>query len=230
MIDGLDMVEVIMEIEDYFRIQIPDALAEKFVTWGDLHRYVVQAIGASDTETGTCLSRASFHVVRDKLAALLHTDAGCIRPSTRLEELLPIARRRELWAQVARTLAVPKYCLGLPQSVGIMLLALASLTILAGIASRNWMGGVSVAAVLLAMLPIYLSLRARYGTRIPAEMATVGQMASLHMLYVMRGFPPRHSAWTANQVWQVVRHLVAVSAGVPVQKVRPQARITFDLM
>ncbi len=38
--DSLDAVEVIMEIEDEYGIEIPDEEAEKFVTIGDIVNYV----------------------------------------------------------------------------------------------------------------------------------------------------------------------------------------------
>ncbi len=38
--DSLDAVEVIMEIEDEYGIEIPDEEAEKFVTLGDIVNYV----------------------------------------------------------------------------------------------------------------------------------------------------------------------------------------------
>ena len=38
--DSLDAVEVIMELEEEFNIEIPDTEAEKFVCIGDIVRYI----------------------------------------------------------------------------------------------------------------------------------------------------------------------------------------------
>ncbi|WP_324825290.1 acyl carrier protein [Sinanaerobacter sp. ZZT-01] len=38
--DSLDAVEIIMGIEDEFEIEIPDEMAEKFESVGDIVRYV----------------------------------------------------------------------------------------------------------------------------------------------------------------------------------------------
>ena len=38
--DSLDAVEIIMAIEDEYEIEIPDEVAEKFQTVGDLVHYV----------------------------------------------------------------------------------------------------------------------------------------------------------------------------------------------
>jgi acyl carrier protein len=44
--DSLDVVEIAMELEDAFQIEIPDASAEKFVTVGDVVAYLRQWVPA----------------------------------------------------------------------------------------------------------------------------------------------------------------------------------------
>jgi acyl carrier protein len=41
---GLDTVELVMSVEGHFDITIPDHIAEKIVTVGDLHAYVVSEL------------------------------------------------------------------------------------------------------------------------------------------------------------------------------------------
>ena len=43
---GLDTVELVIQIEKAFSIAIPDHEAEKIVTIGDMHDFVMQAIDA----------------------------------------------------------------------------------------------------------------------------------------------------------------------------------------
>ena len=43
--DSLDEIEIIMEIEEEFNIEIGDADAEGFVTVGDIHDYVARSKG-----------------------------------------------------------------------------------------------------------------------------------------------------------------------------------------
>ncbi len=40
--DSLDVVEIIMRVEDQFRIEVNDAAAEKLHTFGDLVAYITQ--------------------------------------------------------------------------------------------------------------------------------------------------------------------------------------------
>ena len=41
---GLDTVELVMSVENWFEIAIPDAVAEKLFTVGDLHAFVVDEL------------------------------------------------------------------------------------------------------------------------------------------------------------------------------------------
>ena len=42
---GLDVVELVMAIEDEFQIAIPNEIAATFARLGDMHAYVVRALG-----------------------------------------------------------------------------------------------------------------------------------------------------------------------------------------
>ena len=43
--DSLDAVEIVMEIEEEFEIEIPDEDADKFKTVGDIVNYITRRIG-----------------------------------------------------------------------------------------------------------------------------------------------------------------------------------------
>jgi len=44
--DSLDLIELVMAIEDEFRIEIPDLDAEKLITVGEVEDYVVRKVKA----------------------------------------------------------------------------------------------------------------------------------------------------------------------------------------
>ena len=48
--DSLDQVELVMEFEDKFGMQIPDEEAEKIQTVGDAIRYIQEHLGAQAAE------------------------------------------------------------------------------------------------------------------------------------------------------------------------------------
>ena len=41
---GLDTVELVMAVEEEFSLEIPDAAAEKMITVGDMHSFVVSEL------------------------------------------------------------------------------------------------------------------------------------------------------------------------------------------
>ncbi len=53
-LDELDLVDLIISIEDEFKIEIPDSAAESFQTFGDITQYVNQKI----EEREQCLTGA----------------------------------------------------------------------------------------------------------------------------------------------------------------------------
>lgn len=54
-LDELDLVDLIISIEDEFKIEIPDATAETFQTFGEIAKYVNQKI----EEREECLTGAT---------------------------------------------------------------------------------------------------------------------------------------------------------------------------
>ena len=42
--DSLDFVEMVFQVEIHFKIQIPDEVAEKIITFGNLVEYVTEAV------------------------------------------------------------------------------------------------------------------------------------------------------------------------------------------
>ena len=82
---GLDLVELVMEVEDEFAITIPDADAEKIQTVGDLYQYVLQRTGhpaADAPPPAVCGSARSFYRLRAAFGAL-GADRALVRPTPR---------------------------------------------------------------------------------------------------------------------------------------------------
>src|SRR5690242_8048876 len=95
---GLDSVELILDIEDRFGVQIADEAASKTETVGDLCDMVIALVaGPADR----CLSQAVFHRVRDAMMDVLGIERRRVMPSMRLDEALPEQQRKLGWTQLA---------------------------------------------------------------------------------------------------------------------------------
>jgi len=78
---GLDTVELVMAVEDWFEITVPDEVAQTLFTVGDLHAFVVAEL--------TRIGRFGGDPTRvyDQLKAIIVRQLG-VRP----DEVIPTAR------------------------------------------------------------------------------------------------------------------------------------------
>ena len=104
---GLDIVELILAIEDAFQIHIHDEEAGDVRTMGDLHNLVVGKLPGQDSKR--CLTSAAFYRTRRGIVDTLGIDRRTVRPTTQLEVVLPLNKRRRKWRgiQSAMTLKLP---------------------------------------------------------------------------------------------------------------------------
>ena len=93
--ESLGVVELVMCLEDLFGFQIPDAVAEKIRTVGQIKEYVSDQVQRMPSDS--CLSQRSFYDLRrticETLDALRHpVDFERTRPHTRSEVLRDVER------------------------------------------------------------------------------------------------------------------------------------------
>jgi acyl carrier protein len=101
---GLDSVEVILGIEEGFDIAIPDEAAAELNTVGRLYAFVLSRL-YTDRPT-QCMSSLIFYQARRALIDLSGAGRRSIRPSTRMEDLLPAKGRQEHWQNLSRAMGM----------------------------------------------------------------------------------------------------------------------------
>jgi acyl carrier protein len=99
---GLDGVELVMAVEEAFKIAIPDADAAQCVTVGRLVDLVDARLRHDATDP--CPSQHGFYVVRKELTRLLRLNRAAIKPGTRLADLILREHRRTIWPDLVCTL------------------------------------------------------------------------------------------------------------------------------
>jgi acyl carrier protein len=81
---GLDTVELVMKVEETFDLEIPDAVASKLYTVGQLHAYVVECINKrSDLQIDPA---AVFVRLRDIICRQLGVQPDAVTPDARFVE------------------------------------------------------------------------------------------------------------------------------------------------
>ncbi len=93
---GLDTVEMVLRIEDEFKIKIRDEEAWQIRTVGQLIRHVQDAV-LGPRPSIACESAACFYAFRRVLVSELGLAPVAVRPSVAVAALVPAVERRHVW-------------------------------------------------------------------------------------------------------------------------------------
>lgn len=231
---GLDTVELVMNVEETFGIAIPDADAEKIVTVGALHRYIVAKLGidASPPARSRCPSQAAFHRVRRALVEGLGVDRGAVRPAAPMETLIAPRGRKAAWARLEQALGLP-----LPRLVrsatlvnDLAIFLLVALLTIGMFESAVGVSALGVAASILAFGIALAALAARlsrpFATAIPLACTTVRDAVGVTLF---RGHGPILDEIGPDTVWSVLRTIIVEQLGVHPDDVTEDASFVGDL-
>ena len=98
---GMDGIELVMEIEDAFKIRIPDEDCERIRTVRELQDYVVSRVG--HLPPPACMTARAFYFLRRTLGESCRVPRCAIRPSVRARAVLRSATP-DTWADAVRRL------------------------------------------------------------------------------------------------------------------------------
>ena len=226
---GLDLVELHLAIEDHFGIRLPDDRLFP-ETVGGLFDLVRTQWHRSDerAKAGHCRCIPVFFEVRDALCAL-NPSAERIRPSTRLDELLPARRLRRLWSELNPYLYYRLPLLPRPRErdavmlawLGVMLIAI----LLGGLAFGQ--GGVILVAALFTPIATLLAIAVDNQLRrdFPPGMTTVRDV----ILVVMPPGSRESGPATDEHLWQRYVSIVSDQLDVPIEEIRRESHFVRDL-
>lgn len=227
---GLELVELVMEVEETFGIIVSDEAAPELQTVGQLHDYILEC--RRRTQQQRCPTGPVFRDVRRVLTETTSLPRQAIRPATELKTILPPRIRRQVWKRLK--LQVPGRLRGLrlPFRLGPVL---AGGCLVAGVVGAVMLAplvGFVHALVLAGMATVAMLLVSFFVTRpfalaFPHGVATVGDAARATL-------PPGYEMavkqqMTDEEVWEKLQKIVADILGVKVEKVTPSARFVEDL-
>jgi hypothetical protein len=84
---GLDSIELIMSMEEYFQISIPDEIACQMRTPGNIVDYILLRVASESDHP--CLEQIAFYRLRRACMQVFATPRKLIRPNTKWEDILP---------------------------------------------------------------------------------------------------------------------------------------------
>ncbi|MBI4859056.1 MAG: hypothetical protein HY815_02095 [Candidatus Riflebacteria bacterium] len=100
-------MEFLMALEKAFDLRIPDEIAISMRTPQKVIEYIYSQMPHG--ESGVCLPQRAFYRLRDVLAGWFCLDRSEIRPSTRLDEIIPPQDREAIWAKVGEVFDIARW-------------------------------------------------------------------------------------------------------------------------
>ena len=228
---GLDTIELVMDVEETFNIKIADEDAQTLETVGDLYDHVIKNVATAPT--GKCLTASAFYDVRAALA-----DCGIqdrFGPSTPLTAVLPRSKRRSFWSNLSRSMGLKLPSLVRPSWV-------VKLNILATFASSGaaayWLMGSEHTEILFPLLALpslflfgYLAAVATQplATNYAPSFETFRGLSEQLVAINFKEISAKHGPMGRNDVWAVLRRLIATNLGVDENEVIREANFVRDL-
>ena len=227
---GLDGVELVMEVEDAFGIEITDDEASLIVTVGDLHDCVLRKLKL--VRSGRCLTAATFYRLRRSLVRLLGRERREVWPTTTLDYILPARSRRRRWPELRRDLgyALPGLCRP-AWACRLIVAGCACLPVLSIVGARDWFR--LAGAGWLAAATISFVALATWATRPLArrirDCQTVGDLADAILACNFGKIVDEVGSVSEPDTWKVLTYIIAEQLGVRQAELTPKLSFVRDL-
>lgn len=237
---GLDVVELVMDIEDIFDITIPDDDYEKLRTVGDLHEYIIERrpdMDASTTERSRvdgCLSTFVFLKLRSALSTLVPLTRTDFRPHASLEQFIPRDNRRQLWDDLQQTTALHLPSLCLPGTIVLLLaIVVTTVTTISMLLFLPHAGipGSTFCALSLCLPLIVLGYKwsRPLACEFPWKRPTVRTLTEALIGGNYLTLSEQHGTWDGDAIWHALVAIISHNLSVKPELVVPEASFIDDL-
>jgi acyl carrier protein len=225
---GLDGVELVLEAEEAFGISLPDDEMVEAVTVGKFYDAILRQLPCPEKKY--CLSAVAFYKLHQPLLTVTGKKHGEVRPTTRLDALLPRWQRKSAWRKISRLsgLRLPSLCL--PDWAVLVALVSAVFVVVAGALLFEWpFSFMLLVRGFVAFILTCWVVSAVFGVGSPRHLQTVGQLTKAVLAKNFAKLSGEITNFDRNEVWESVRILVADQLGVGIEKVTKEARFVADL-
>lgn len=231
---GLDVVEILFEIEDAFGIEIANEEYTKLTTVGELHTIVTRMLPAPTD--GPCLTTIAFNRLRRALTSVFGVPRASVKRDVALCDVMPARSRRKVWARIQRDLAMRLPPLQRPTGI---VVGMAIVSAVAGIAAavvtidierQHDLFEAVVTAFLFAVtvglftFPATFACTRPFATCIPAVCATIGDTARALLVKNYQALGAEAGAHNEKEQWRVIKTIVSEQLDVPAEKITRDTR------
>ncbi|MBN2314118.1 MAG: hypothetical protein JXM79_09325 [Sedimentisphaerales bacterium] len=220
---GLDSVELVMEFEETFGVELKDQEVVNIYTprmVGDLIYSKLKA-----TEEGVCQSQRAFYMLRKAFLEMFAVERKSITPDMRFRYLIPKSQEKEVWERLRAAISArswPSLVLHLRMSrlliaVGLAIVCM-SIFVTIFISLLGFVGGIVIAFVFLW---ITNKLTPPYRNCISSQFTTIRDL-------VPYAITSDNMTWTREQVSSRVKHIVMEQLGVKESNYTEDSRFVED--
>lgn len=236
---GLELVEIVMDVEQTFGIRLPQVEMPAIQTVGQLRDCIAKAL--AERLEGERLEQHVFDRLREAVESVRRMSPGQITPNTPLHRILPVASRRRVWRHIKASLPWTLPPLRRPPWVGaIVTVAAVALAWLCTFGSSNPKWVTAAPAIAMACLFFIGPLAAFFavvGVWLTTPLAvvwrpdipTVGDLARAVVAINFTNWSQPQRPWSDDEIWNALRQIVAEVLGVDPAKVTREARFVEDL-
>lgn len=228
---GLDVVELIMDIEDEFNIEISDEEAWQAITVEKMYQCILTKVQVSNSSL--CSSQKAFYLLRKALIENFNIERKTITPKTKTDLLFPKIQRGELWEKVSVNvpykfpeLTYPTNAIILILSISLMGGGLCSYTLaiclkstfISFIAALTWIVFAVVFSIIL--LKNLKALKLEF----PHACHTIGQMAK-NVLYHNSDY---FGLLNEKEIWDKLTFIISEQLGIDQKDIKPESNFVKD--
>ncbi len=228
---GLDLIDMVVEVEDAFGIDLATEDCCQIRTVGELHALVSRTLQVD--AQGPCLSMVTFHALRNNLMDTCGLSREVIRVDTRLDRLIPSGSRKIAWERLEDRMGLKLPALTLPTVLASVMLASTAGALSA--VSVGLVSGMSFGAVVLGLLLIWSKHRAMHwltsplANRFHIGIATIGDLTRAVLSSNFATIARRANHAGADEVWRMLRTIINQTMGVREEDIEPHLRFVEDL-
>lgn len=239
---GLELVEIVLDVEKTFGIRLPHTEGVEISTVGQLYDCIVKTL--SEKQSVACLTSRVFYRLRNALQSARGLARRQIRPSTPLERIISLWARRTTWKKLEQALAEHVPALRRPRLLSVILavvaIVLGWLCTFGLVFESDLKRMIARPAIAFGCVFFFVPAAAFFGlvglwltaplaVVLPAGIRTVGDLARV-LVSMNYGDPAKKERqWSTEEVWGTLRNIIVDVLPIDPGEVTREARFVEDL-
>ena len=231
---GLDSVELLMDVEEAFGIEISNLEAEQINTVQDFYDCAWKHISNKKLSIEKCYSQSVFYKIRQAIVENIKVDKSSITPKTKIADIITIENRRQIWNQLEDKLQLKLPQLELRNPYNFILIAFGITTILGSFLAElflvkvyyasSWIYSYSLIGIVLTTLlsKAFNPFRTNFVPTDFGELTKNVYGNNFKLITAEKGI-------TKNDLEIVIREIISNKCGLDLAEITPEKTITGDL-